>query len=273
MNELRDYSDAKCWCGTSDAASFFEGPWKVGRDASIGRVTLVKCRACGTVRTFSLHQVRHTSGDHDDGHYFHETPASWDLLNAALIFRTVKIGAILDVGCNTGQLMRLLAKRGLSVHGIESNLRAVEYARTLDLDVERGLFDSTYVSSLRYDAVVLSHVLEHIEDPIGALSAAARVLNPGGHLFVFVPNIASLRARLNMGTWAPLMPVDHCWHFSPGTLKSLVLDSGDWRSVVSKSTSLGGSSPHVWAWPIHALASLLNLEQQVALVGRVHGKS
>jgi SAM-dependent methyltransferase len=39
-----------------------------------------------------------------------------------------------------------------------------------------------------YDAVLASHVLEHIANPLGALAAWSRVLRPGGHLLLIVPH-------------------------------------------------------------------------------------
>ena len=39
-----------------------------------------------------------------------------------------------------------------------------------------------------YDAVLASHVLEHIADPLGALAEWARVVRPGGHVLLIVPH-------------------------------------------------------------------------------------
>jgi SAM-dependent methyltransferase len=39
-----------------------------------------------------------------------------------------------------------------------------------------------------YDAVLASHVLEHLANPLGALSEWARVVRPGGHVLLIVPH-------------------------------------------------------------------------------------
>lgn len=47
------------------------------------------------------------------------------------------------------------------------------------------------VPSGRYDALLAFHVLEHMPDPLGAISAWLRVLQPGGLLFVGVPDLCA----------------------------------------------------------------------------------
>lgn len=39
-----------------------------------------------------------------------------------------------------------------------------------------------------YDALLASHVLEHLANPLGALAEWARVVRPGGHLLLIVPH-------------------------------------------------------------------------------------
>jgi SAM-dependent methyltransferase len=52
--------------------------------------------------------------------------------------------------------------------------------------VEGG--DLSGVPDATYDAVMCSHVIEHIADPIGALGAWRRVARPGGHLLLVAPH-------------------------------------------------------------------------------------
>jgi SAM-dependent methyltransferase len=48
--------------------------------------------------------------------------------------------------------------------------------------------DLGFIESGRYDAALSSHVLEHLADPIGALSEWLRVLRPGGHMLIVLPH-------------------------------------------------------------------------------------
>jgi 2-polyprenyl-3-methyl-5-hydroxy-6-metoxy-1,4-benzoquinol methylase len=52
----------------------------------------------------------------------------------------------------------------------------------------QNLFDAAPTAQAHlYDSLVISEVLEHLEDPVAALRAAAKVLKPGGAMFVNVP--------------------------------------------------------------------------------------
>lgn len=255
-----------CWCAATSYNLHYEGPWYVGSEVKIGYVKLVKCSACSTVRTMELADVSHTSGDHTGGHFFSTEPRSWDRINASTIARFLEPGSrLLDVGCNTGQLIGLLRSRYVA-EGIDSNRDAVQNGISRGLNLHVGRLDKEQLGD-SFDAVVISHLLEHVENPIDALVEAKRITRVEGMLFLFVPNIGSARARARLNTWSPLMPVDHVWHFTPSTLESLVKRAG-WTPVSTRSTALNDASPHRWARPLHWAARVLNFGEQVALVAR-----
>jgi SAM-dependent methyltransferase len=51
---------------------------------------------------------------------------------------------------------------------------------------EAGRLDG--ISDDSYDAVLSSHVLEHISNPLGALGEWRRVVRPGGHIMLIIPH-------------------------------------------------------------------------------------
>jgi 2-polyprenyl-3-methyl-5-hydroxy-6-metoxy-1,4-benzoquinol methylase len=52
----------------------------------------------------------------------------------------------------------------------------------------RNLFDAESVCEADlFDSVAMSEILEHLEDPVAALKAAARQIRPGGRVFINVP--------------------------------------------------------------------------------------
>ncbi|MFA6973352.1 MAG: class I SAM-dependent methyltransferase [Parcubacteria group bacterium] len=98
---------------------------------------------------------------------------------------------ILDIGCNLGYLSGLIAKRAAFVMGIDTNHKAITWAKIRNYGVD--FFWSRDGKRLPFtpdffDAVVLSHVLEHFEDPAPLLDEIKKILKKdGSELVVIVP--------------------------------------------------------------------------------------
>ena len=76
------------------------------------------------------------------------------------------------------------------------------------------------------DAVVLWHVLEHLEDPGAALRRVRGWLRPGGLVLVGVPNAASWQARIAGPGWLHWDAPRHRVHFTPRGVNALLARSG-----------------------------------------------
>lgn len=106
---------------------------------------------------------------------------------------------VLDLGTASGFLGRLLAGRGHTVVGVESDPEAAAAARphyaALHLaDLQR----LAPLPEAPFDVVIAGDVLEHLADPRAALDRAVAQLAPGGRLLVSVPNVAFVLVRLGL---------------------------------------------------------------------------
>lgn len=124
-------------------------------------------------------------------------------------YRSREPQKFLDIGCGAGGYLLAARSLGFEVRGIEPSLSHSEVARTkLGLPVTNGYFESGKLSE-QFDVVMLSHVIEHIFEPLKFIEDIFRVVAPGGALIVVTPNVESLSAKITGKYWSMLKPVDH----------------------------------------------------------------
>lgn len=126
---------------------------------------------------------------------------------------------VLEVGAGDGRFVAAMRARGLDARGIEpvsggaagGEGAAVERARLEDAELAPGSIDG----------VVLWHVLEHLEDPAGALAKLSGALRQGGWLIVACPNLDSAQARIGGDRWFHQDVPRHRTHFTVRGLRAL----------------------------------------------------
>jgi len=187
---------------------------------------LYRCRHCATVQQPSL-----PAGDdlaeryramHDDA-YLAEEAGRRATANRLLdlVARHRPGGRLLEVGCGHGLLLDEARRRGYETLGLELSAGAAAYARaTLGLDVREERLEDLAPEE-PFDAIVLADVIEHLDDPVGALDRLAELLAPGGVLCVVTPDPSSPTARLAGSRWWGYLPA-HTYLLPRMTLRELL---------------------------------------------------
>jgi len=148
--------------------------------------------------------------------------------------------AILDVGSGRGTTLRAAMLEGVhTAIGLELSRAMIEFAGEHGLSVLHKTAEqfAKEAEPGTFDAVVLSAVLEHVEDPSTLLAAVARVAAPGAIVMVEVPREPNLltclaswgnRIRGNRGVvnLSPTFPPYHVYGFNPTALSRLLLRHG-----------------------------------------------
>ena len=148
-------------------------------------------------------------------------------------------GALLDVGCGNGRFLILAQEMGWNVEGIDFDSQAVETARQRGLAVQLGGVEGLSNEQEKYDVITLSHVIEHIPDPLNLLRDIYRLLKLGGRLWLETPNIISLGHARFGANWRGLEPPRHLVLFTPDSLCQALKQVGFemikecWRGMVS----------------------------------------
>jgi SAM-dependent methyltransferase len=104
-------------------------------------------------------------------------------------FRLPPNAEILDVGTSTGSNLRLLRDLGFAhVTGVDQSPEAIRFCASKGLGLVRlGDIRALEFPDQRFDLVLATDVIEHVDDDVGALQELRRVLKPGGYLLLTVP--------------------------------------------------------------------------------------
>jgi SAM-dependent methyltransferase len=195
------------------------------------RFELLRCEACGTAQTAGPAVV----GLHDSGAYRSGAPRlhrfalpilrAFDARRLSLLAPLAPPGRglqLLDVGAGRGRFVAAARARGYDARGIEPSLRGAGAAASIGAPVERAGVQDAVVADGSLDAVTAWHVLEHLDDPGGALGRIAAWVRPGGALLVGVPNLGSVQAQVAGERWYHLDVPRHRAHFTLAGLDALL---------------------------------------------------
>ncbi len=93
---------------------------------------------------------------------------------------------ILDVGCGGGILLHKLRKQGFTkLYGVDPYI--ANDIITKDIVIKKASLTDLLVDDEKYDVIMMSHVLEHMESPNQQLQEVQQLLNENGRLIIRVP--------------------------------------------------------------------------------------
>jgi SAM-dependent methyltransferase len=189
-------------------------------------------------------------------------PESADRWRSRKLFRVLfplleRFSNVLDFGGGDGRLMRDLVAEGYRCFTVDWSEKVVEGVNRLGTTLEDLPVDT------RFDAIVASHVVEHIAEPRAVLERLRGHLVPDGILYVEVP--------LEIWRRVPYMtePVTHVNFFVPESLKALLGYAGYAVLACTIGTTRYGESPTP---VIRAVARNRTAEVALPQPGVAHGQ-
>lgn len=217
-------------CGSSSLTHFLDCiDYAVSRES----FSLQKCQQCELLTTTPQPSENELPKYYQFEDYVSHTSKATNLINKIyllarrytlrqkrkLISKYSNTGALLDIGCGTGNFLDECQRAGWKVAGIEPS----EGARKIALDVTENISPSIAEhKGNNYNVITLWHVLEHLSDLNGSLEKIREMLGTNGTIFIAVPNYKSYDGQFYSKLWAGYDVPRHLWHFSEVTMKALV---------------------------------------------------
>lgn len=150
--------------------------------------------------------------------------------------RTGPLSAVLELGCGAGGTgaAAIAAGKAGQYTGIELEPRAAAEARNRITEVVEGNVEAIDLTPWhgRFDALIISEVLEHLTDPWRVTKALALCLKPGAQLFASSPNVAHWRliTSLARGRFdyeeSGIMDRTHLRWFTPASYRAMFEEAG-----------------------------------------------
>jgi 2-polyprenyl-3-methyl-5-hydroxy-6-metoxy-1,4-benzoquinol methylase len=223
-------------CGSSESAELYR--FELARWIPS---TVVRCNACGTIYKVPFDLAKPLASYYDEAYaglldWEHDDIGALPVFTHIRDLMTAELKgsgrALLDVGCGPGNFLHLAQEAGFQVTGLELNPILANRARSrTGAEVIQGDFLSTELQGRRFDVVTMLDLIEHLQDPVGALKQCRCLLKPGGSLILYTPNHSSLIVliaqagyRLSGARWSgPVAEIFDCTHVTFFDVRTLGL--------------------------------------------------
>lgn len=150
-------------------------------------------------------------------------------------------GKVLEIGFGEGSTLQRLSSLGWSVEGIDFDPIAVQNALSDGIRVHHGdVHDQGYEEN-KFDAVVSSHVIEHVDDPKQFIKECYRILKKNGLLILYTPNSLSFGHRLFRHYWGGIDPPRHLNIFNCSALLQ-ILKIVNFQNIICKPSFQGSKA-------------------------------
>jgi SAM-dependent methyltransferase len=165
-------------------------------------------------------------------------------------------GSFLEIGSAGGDVLQRLRDQGVAdVQGVEVSPDGAAAARAKGLRVFCGTLEE-FETDDRFDVILMSHVIEHVLDPVGTVEKTFSLLKPGGVLYLETPNVGALDARIWGAYWGLIHYPRHLCLFDRHTLRRLLVGAGFEVEKMSWEINSCG-----WALSVQSLLRRVGLDR------------
>jgi len=144
--------------------------------------------------------------------------------------RDGQMPALLDAGCGAGHDLLTFRAHDWSVEGVDPwNVITAIGRKYYRLPIRSGRLETADIAPASKDVVLALDVLQFQADPKAFLAAALKALQPGGLLYLTLPNFDSAASRRDGWNHAQFSPQTYLSYFTADTIRRLLEESGFYR--------------------------------------------
>jgi 2-polyprenyl-3-methyl-5-hydroxy-6-metoxy-1,4-benzoquinol methylase len=202
--------------GTITASKRFVGSWRMGRINKSGLAVTLKAAIAAFVEAIAGRVTPATLG---------------------VPLQLPKAAALMDLGYGNGEWLMSMHRLGWrNLHGFDIAENANNAARLVEagISLSSGEFLSNDYPESHFDCIRLSHVLEHLTDPLTMLNKCRVMLKPGGFIALSQPCFRSWLTRLAFDDTLLVQLPLHLFHYTPRAM-ALMLEKAGFVHVTAKS--------------------------------------
>jgi SAM-dependent methyltransferase len=205
------------------------------------KFTIVSCDACNFKFTNPIPEIQNLGNYYKSEDYISHSNTKKGIVSQVyhlvrnytlkqkldLVSSYVSRGTLLDYGCGTGMFLNVCQKAGWNAMGMEPDSGARNIGSGMGLQVyenKEALLSAK--PEVRFNAITLWHVLEHVTDLEETLRFFKTHLNRNGVLIIAVPNYTSFDAEHYKEHWAAYDLPRHLYHFEVHSISRLMKTAG-----------------------------------------------
>ena len=222
-----------CVCNSSNADEFIRQKWKLPFIGS-NKIGFAVCRDCGLVYQSTTPSPKNINMYYESAAAYINAGRSGDVSEQKKRFVQRQLYTLFDVlgcvprnifqvGCSEGYTLSMFLDSGSSkVAGVDPSIASHKLAKEkYGIDTSIGFFEDYHLTGEVYDLIVLTHVLEHLFDPVGILKKCSLMQNDDGWVLIEVPLFEGC------SFFPPgMFTLEHLNYFSENNLKRMVYKIG-----------------------------------------------
>jgi 2-polyprenyl-3-methyl-5-hydroxy-6-metoxy-1,4-benzoquinol methylase len=198
---------------------------------ALGLYRIVKCRRCRFAWPEPLPSEDEIIQFYRDCHHPTAVGDTINFPERESVIRTIRrlclAGAkILDVGCGFGHYLDIAKRYGFRTFGVEPDAGRAAEAQKKGHSVYIGTLSPSAFEGIRFDVVILNHVVEHLLNPQEVVSQIREHLKENGILYIATPNFGGAICTVEGSHHTHFTPPEHISYFTRASLVRLLTRCG-----------------------------------------------